>query len=107
MPNEYQRMTVAGKTKLVFQKRGLLYTRDGYDIEVNEFETFSKKCNMFGKSKTDILRMLIKTFNNSCGCAENVKTAGVLYDQRPGEHIRETVAVIKRELFPWTQDRTR
>ena len=96
---EIQSELVAGKVKQVFTKRGTPYTRKGYDVKVNTYEKFARKCRMLGEPETRVVEKLVEAFCMSTGWGREVKTPPFLMPQA-SEHIKEASQSVQGE-YPW------
>lgn len=101
---ERQIVYICGRPKQVIRKRGQEYTRKGYDIEISEAEKFRRKCQLLGYSESQMIAKMVKAFNISTGCGEQVKSAGALFEHRAGEHIKEAVGRTLKDEFMWSEN---
>jgi hypothetical protein len=97
---DFQMEMVCGKPKQTFQKRGQVYTRKGFDIQVTTAEKFHRKCNLMGYTETHVLEMLVEAFNQASGWGSDCKS-GSFFEKNPKPHIVESVESVKKGMFPW------
>jgi len=100
---ERQSVLVNGKIRRTHRKFGNEYVPITIDVRVNEADFLDKKCDFFGKTRSDIIRDLIYEFNHTLGYPEEnrVKDPGSLYEHRARKHIKEAVKQTMKRMFPW------
>lgn len=99
-----QKVIINGKARNTVEKHGILHVREGYDIQLAELEKFERKVHLFGYNKSQMVAKLIRGFNASTGCGEQVKDPGSLFEYRASEHIKEGVQRTLKEVFLWSEN---
>lgn len=84
---EQQLYQIGGKIKSTFTKRGMPYTRKGYDVKVTTAEKFTKKCNYLGEPESRTVEKLIEAFLVASGWGAETRSAQ--FEPNINEHIRE------------------
>jgi hypothetical protein len=101
---ETQKVIINGRARNTIEKHGILHVREGYDIPINELEKFEKKAHMLGYNKSQMIAKLVRGFNASTGCGEEVKEAGSLFEYRAAEHIKEGVRRALKDVMLWNEN---
>ena len=102
---EFQLVMVNGKTRQAWERRGILWLRCAYDLEMNHAEKFESKVRMMGEKPSAVVRKLIMSFNLSTGLNDDrVKNPGSLFEYRIEPHIREACRRARQEVFGWSEN---
>jgi len=96
---------VNGKSRQAWERRGILWLRCAYDLELNHAEKFEKKVRMMGEKPSCVIRKLIMFFNTSTGWnGDVVKDAGSLFEYRLEPHIKEACRRARHVVFQWNEN---
>lgn len=88
---------VDGRKKVVYNKHGEQFVRDGFSLPVEVARKFTRKCKMLHEPKSRVLQRLIEAFNRSSGWGTDTKT-GFFFETRTSEHIKDAVSLVVDDL---------
>lgn len=88
-----------GKIKLTHEKRGVPYTRKGYDLRATTAQRFAKKCALLGEPESRVVEKLVESFLTATGWGPDTKQ-GAFFEPRVMEHVKEASwQVVKDSIF--------
>lgn len=93
---EQQFHDVSGKFKLTHAKRGVTYTRKGYDLRVTTADRFAKKCALLGEPESRVVEKLVEAFLMATGWGPETKQ-GAFFEPRVMEHVKEASWQVARD----------
>lgn len=104
---EWQVVIINGKARRAYSRKGVLFVREAYDIELSELERFEKTLAYEGEKKSYIIKKFIHSFNKKLGLGddnEKVRQQGSLFEARVIRRIEEAVKSVRQEVFQWNEN---